>query len=97
MSAFVIFHSTIKDPKKFQSYASAAGATLARYGGEVALKGNAIDVLQGLHPHQSVGVLRFPDLDKAARWYGSSDYQALIPVRNAAAEMTIVSYEEPDS
>jgi len=28
-------------------------------------------------------------------WYRSPDYQALIPLRDAAADMTLVTYEEP--
>ena len=58
-------------------------------------KGKTARVLEGEHSHQAVGILRFPDLDKPIGWYGSDEYQALIPNRNLAADLTVVSYEEP--
>ncbi len=95
MSAFYVFHTSVKDQDKFQTYAKAVPATLATFGGEVALRGKVSDVVLGEQPHATVGVLRFPDQDAAKRWYESEAYQALIPNRDAAASMTIVRYDAP--
>lgn len=95
MSAFLIFHSTVKDPERFQTYAQSVGPTLTPFDGAVVKKGKTAGVLEGAHSHQAVGILKFPDLDKAIGWYDSADYQALIPNRNEAAELTVISYEEP--
>jgi len=95
MGAFLIFHSTVKDPDKFSSYAKAVPATLEPFGGTVLARGKAEKVFSGKHPHSSVGILRFHDLDKAHAWYESDAYQALIPIREAAASMTVISYAEP--
>jgi uncharacterized protein (DUF1330 family) len=95
MSAFRVFHSTVKDPEKFQAYAQSVGPTLAPFEGTVVQKGKNAGVLEGAHRHEAVGILKFPDLDKAVGWYRSADYQALVPNRNAAAELTVISYEEP--
>ena len=54
-------------------------------------KGKTARVLEGEHSHQAVGILRFPDLDRAIGWYGSDEYQALIPNRNLAANLTVIS------
>lgn len=35
MSAFLIFHSAVKDPQKFQDYAQAVPATLESFGGKL--------------------------------------------------------------
>lgn len=96
MNAFLIFHSTVKDPEKFQIYAQSVSTTLATYNGLVVQKGKVAGVLEGEHEHRAVGILKFPDLDTALGWYNSPDYQSLIANRNAAANMTIISYEEPD-
>ncbi len=95
MSAFVIAHSTVLNPTKFQSYAKLVPATLKPFGGEVALRGKVVDILAGQHTHQSVGVIRFPDTKAAKGWYASAAYQALISERDQAATITVLLYEEP--
>lgn len=97
MSAFIVFHSTIKDVEKFQVYARSVGATLRPFEGEVIQRGIVADVLAGDHSHQAIGILRFKSLVKAHRWYQSADYQALIPNRDDAANLTVISYEEPSA
>lgn len=95
MPACIIFHSTITDPEAFTQYAKAVPATLTPFGGTLLTRGKKERVLTGEHPHTNVGILRFPDLNKAHAWYASEAYQALIPLRETGAEMTVVSYEEP--
>jgi len=95
MTAFMIFHSTVKDPDNFMSYAKSVAATLEPFGGRVLTKGKAKKVFAGEHTHQTVGVLSFPNLENAHGWYESEAYQSLIPARDAAADMTVISYIEP--
>ena len=90
----MIFHSNIKDPKKFQGYAQSVPITLKPFGGELMTKGKTMKVLSGSHDHQNVGILKFPDSAKAKGWYESQEYQDLILNREEAADMTIISYEE---
>lgn len=97
MSAFMIFHSTVRDPDAFSFYARSVPATLARFGGTLLAKGKMEKVLAGEHQHMNVGMIRFPSLDKAHEWYASDAYRALIPIRDAAAEMTVISYQEPSA
>jgi len=40
-------------------------------------------------------VVRFPDTAALKTWYQSPAYQALIPLRDEAVDMTLVAYEEP--
>jgi len=95
MSAFMIFHSTVKDPDKFMVYAKSVPATLQPFGGSVLTKGKAEKVFAGKHTHQTVGVLSFPSLEKAHGWYESDAYQSLISVRDATADMMVISFVEP--
>lgn len=95
MGTFMIFHSNVKDSKKFQGYAQSVPNTLKPFGGELMAKGKAMKVLSGSHDHQNVGILKFPDSANANGWYESQEYQDLIPSRDEAADMTIISYEEP--
>lgn len=95
MSAFVVAQVTVKDPEKFKIYAAAAPATMAQFGGEVLIRGQAKSVLFGDHGHQATAIMKFPDQDAVGKWYGSPAYQALIPNRDEAADMVLVSYDTP--
>ena len=96
MAAFLIVHSTVTDPEKFQAYATAVGPVLAAFGGEVALRGKRAGVLTGEHAHQTAAVIKFPDQASIVAWYGSPEYQALIANRDAAADVVFISYDVPE-
>jgi uncharacterized protein (DUF1330 family) len=38
-------------------------------------------------------VIRFADRPTLQAWYSSDDYQSLIPLREQAADVTIISYD----
>lgn len=95
MSAFIVFNVSIKDPEIFQSYASNVGPTLEPFGGEIALRGKALEVLAGEHEPENVGIIKFPDRDSALGWYNSPAYRELIAERERAAEMIVICYEQP--
>lgn len=95
MTAFFIANVTVKNPEKFQEYAQKAGATFASHGGEPVLRGKTAEVLAGSADHQAVGIVKFPDQNSLLAWYNSAAYQAILPLRDEAAEMTIVTYDIP--
>ncbi len=91
----MVFHSAVKDREKFQEYAKAVPPTLKPFGGVLMAKGKTLKVLAGHHKYPNIGILKFPDREKAREWYESEAYQKLIPTRELAADMSVVSYEEP--
>lgn len=95
MSAFVIATSTIKDKEKFGEYAKAAAASLSAHGGSIAKRGQFGESLAGANSHHSVAVLEFADMESLNSWFNSSEYQAIIPLRNDACDMNLVSYTVP--
>ena len=94
MPAYVIGHITIKDTAKWDEYRRRVPATLAPWGGEVMLRGRRMAVLSGTHAHAAAVVIRFPDSTAIEQWYASAAYQALLPLRLAAAEMDLVSFAD---
>ena len=56
-------------------------------------RGRRVAVLSGEHPYLDTVVIRFPDAAAAAGWYASSAYQALIPLREQAADVALISYD----
>lgn len=93
MAAYVIGHITVKDSEKWAEYRGKVPASLAQWGGEVLLRGRRVAVLSGEHAYTDTVVIRFPDANAIAGWYGSPAYQALIPLREQAAEMALIAYE----
>lgn len=95
MTTFFVATATVKDPQKFQEYAQKAGETLAPHQGELVLRGKKDDVLAGHADHQTVGIIKFPNQDALKAWFNSDAYQAIVPLRDEAADMTIVTYSVP--
>jgi len=93
INAYLIGHITIKDPEKWAEYRSRVGATIAPWGGDLVCRGKWISTLCGEHNHTNALVIRFPDSDAVSSWYNSPDYQALIPLREQAADMVLEIYE----
>lgn len=95
MTAFFIATVQVKDAEKFQEYAGKAAATFQAYGGEMVMRGRSEQVLAGEGDSHSVGIVKFPDMETLQGWYGSDDYQAIIPLRDEAADMKLVAYAVP--
>jgi len=93
-NAYVIGHITVKDKDKWAEYRDKVPATLTPWGAELVLKGKLCSVLSGNHAHTDTVVIRFPDLGSLKSWYSSPEYQSLIPLRQEAAEMELLSYED---
>lgn len=92
-AAYVIGHLTVRDPVLWDDYRRRVPATLAPWGGELVFRGRLHAVLGGEHTHRDTVTIRFPDVDAAGAWFASAAYQALIPLRERAAEVVLLSYE----
>ena len=69
------------------------GATIKQYGGEVIFRGTQARAFSGELPYERVVVLQFDNLESANRWHDSPEYQALLPIREKGADVTLVLYE----
>ncbi|OOG23198.1 hypothetical protein B1C78_12015 [Thioalkalivibrio denitrificans] len=93
MSAYLIGHMTVRDTALWDEYRARVPDTLGPFGGEVLFRGRRRAVLAGEHDHPDAVVIRFPDAAALDAWFASEAYQALIPVRERAADMVLVSYD----
>jgi uncharacterized protein (DUF1330 family) len=94
MSACVIGHITVKDADQWAQYRALVPATLGPWGAELLFRGQKAGLLAGRHAHEDTVVIRFPDLAAIDGWYQSAAYQALIPLRQAAADLDLVSFSD---
>lgn len=67
--------------------------SLAPFDSKVVFRGQLIKILAGDHEHDNVVVLEFPDQTILDNWYGSEKYQSLIPLRNKAANIVLMTYK----
>ena len=92
-AAYLIGHITVKDPEKWAEYRGRVPGTLEPWGAELVFRGRRAAVLSGAHAHPDAVVIRFPSAAALAGWHGSPAYQALIPLREQAAEVVLIAYE----
>ena len=93
MSALLVVHANIKNTDKLAQYSQQAAKTLSEFNAAIKNKGQLNQVLHGEHDFQSIALIEFPDLESIKNWYQSESYQALLPIRNEAAEMVFTSYQ----
>ena len=94
-AAYLVGHITVKDAEKWSDYRNQVPATLAPWSAEIVFRGKRVAVLAGEHPHGDIVVIRFPDKESIANWHSSPAYQRLIPLREQAAEMVLISCATP--
>ncbi|MCE2782180.1 DUF1330 domain-containing protein [Limnohabitans sp.] len=90
--AYVVGQMTVKDPEKWAQYRSQVLATLLPFGGELVFRGEQVQSFSGVNRHPDIVVIRFPSLGDAQGWHSSVDYQALIPLRQEAADVLLTTY-----
>jgi uncharacterized protein (DUF1330 family) len=91
--AYLIGHITVKDAGRWDEYRNSVPATLAPWGAELVMRGKRAAVLAGEHEHPNVVIIRFPDQQALKGWFSSAAYQALIPLRQQAADVVLIAYD----
>jgi uncharacterized protein (DUF1330 family) len=84
--AYMIAQLTVRDTKAYGEYAPKVPPVIAKYGGHYLVRAGAITPLEGTPPGQRIVVIEFASVEAAKAFYNSADYQALAPLRHAAAD-----------
>ena len=93
MAAFLVGSIRVTDADAWQRYVDRVGATFERHGGTVLLRGvKQCELSQSAHGERVV-VARFESLEALRAWHDSPDYQALIALREAGADVVLAAYE----
>jgi uncharacterized protein (DUF1330 family) len=95
MTVYVIGLSTVHNQEEMNRYRQGVPATLAQYGGRLAIRGLVTDVLEGdTHPN-SVVIFEFDSADDARRWYTSPEYSAVRQHRHDSADSSVLLLSPP--
>ena len=95
MSVLNFSYARIKDADKFQEYIAAAAVLMQEAGVEVLVRGKFSHTMRGEEKNDHISaVFRYEDKEAVDRFYTSDACKKLIPLRDAACDMTIQIYEE---
>jgi len=93
MAAYLVGHISVKNEPLWQDYVAGVKESLSAYDCRIVFRGRLASVLAGTHDRNLVVVIEFADHATLDRWFRSDQYQALIPVRDKAADVAITTWE----
>lgn len=82
----------LKDTNAFETYRNQVGATVERYKGAVTARGACDHIYWNELPCGEFNAyveLNFPTSADADRWANSPEYQAIVPIREQAMDLTL--------
>ena len=92
MSAYLIGQITVNDDDLWQQYVAGVQESLTPFAATIVFRGKRSAVLAGNNEHELVVIIEFSDQASLDNWFHSDKYQALIPLRDKAANVVITSY-----
>ena len=92
MPAFIVGTIRVTEPETWQRYVDRVGATFSPHGGRVLMRGTKAADLSGLAHGERIVVAEFPDFESLQRWHDSAEYQALVALRDAGADVVLTAY-----
>lgn len=93
MPAYLVGQIRVTEPAAWQAYVERVGATFEHHGGTVLLRGVKVAELARSAHGERVVVARFDSMDALRAWHDSAEYQALVALREAGAEVVLTAYE----
>ena len=92
-NAYLVGTITVKSPDHWAEYTRRVPATLGPWNAELVFRGKQVAAFAGGSPHTDIVVIRFPDEAAVQGWFSSAAYQALVPLRERAADVDLICYQ----
>lgn len=97
MSILNVSIAKIKDESAFAQYVSQAAAIMADFDVQLVARGTFVEAISGCSASSSVSaVFRYPNIEVAKAFFASERYEAIVPLRERACDMTITLFEEDE-
>ena len=93
MAAYLIGQISVKDEELWRQYVTGVQDSLLPFAAKTIFRGELVAVLAGSQDKDLVVVLEFSDQSILNDWFHSENYQALIPLRDKAADVVISTYK----
>ena len=92
-SAYIIAEVEVTDPETFEEYRKLVPPTIEAFGGRYAVRGGAVDSLEGDWQPKRMVVIEFDDVERAKAWHGSELYAPAKALREASANTRMIVVE----
>lgn len=92
MSVMLVGRVEVKDPDLWQDYVTGVKESLEPFSAKTVFRGRKFEELAGEETYSDIVLIEFEDREIALKWFKSSDYQSLIPLRRLAADVQISLY-----
>lgn len=92
MAAYLVGTIHVRDLGAWRRYVEEVGTTFAPFGARVLFRGTDPVALARAAHGERIVVVEFPDLAALRRWHDSPQYQALVPLRESAADVVLTGY-----
>ncbi len=83
--AYMINEITVTDPAAYADYVRQAPAVVEAFGGRYIVRAGAVTPAIGEPPTARIVLVEFPSRQAAATFLASPEYQAILPIRQAAS------------
>ncbi len=91
-SGYIVATMEMLDPDTHATkYAPTALAPIAQHNGKILVRGGATEVLEGDAFGSRTVMTEFATMDAALAWYHSPAYQAVVPIRQAATDGSMIA------
>lgn len=87
---YVIFTEETRDQAALDAYVGQAVPTLTEHNGRPIVVDDAFETVEGTWHGSRIVIVEFDSVDAAKAWYNSPAYQAVKPLREAAADCNVV-------
>lgn len=93
MSAYLVGQIAVHDEQLWQQYVVGVSRSLHPFEANVIFRGKKAADLAGNNSRELVVVIEFKDQIDLNNWFNSDLYQSIIPIRDAAADVVITTYD----
>ena len=83
MPAYFVAELETTNAAGIEPYRAAVPATIAQYGGRYLTRGGTAELIEGGPEPKRIVILEFADTAAVKRWYESTEYQKILPIRLA--------------
>jgi uncharacterized protein (DUF1330 family) len=94
MPAYLVGQIRITDAARWQAYVERVGETFVPHGGTVLFRAAKVADLARRAFGERIVVARFESMAALRAWHDSPEYQALVALREAGAEVVLSAYED---
>ena len=92
MPAYLVGQIAVHNESLWQKYVAGVARSLQPFDANIVFRGRKSADLAGNNARELVVVIEFKDQVALNNWFNSDLYQSIIPIRDAAADVVITTY-----